>query len=144
MTEKFAWKGEITFSGTAKEFAALTKAISGMVEVDVSWPSHGLPKPFPGYPPWQWWQRVPEASVNKLIEGGQKIQAAWVKDIPGGIRDPHLHLADGIVLLNRDQFKMMVREVASTLAAESVDRQDDFVAVMTAIQTLAATPIEIP
>jgi hypothetical protein len=68
----------------------------------------------------------------------------WIKDIAGGIRDPHVHLENEIVLLDRDRFKLMVSEVASMLATERVDHMDDFVSVMAPIQELEATPIEIP
>lgn len=144
MTEIFNWKGEITFNGTTKEFAKLAEALNDRNEVEVNVPILWPPRPFPGYPPWPWWRRIPKETLNKIIKGSTKFQVKWIKDFPGGIRDPHLHLADEIVLLDRKRFKLMVAEVASMLAAERVDHMDDFVSVMAPIQELEATPIEIP
>ncbi len=144
MTEKFKWKGELVFEGTAKEFNALSEAISGLAEVEVRCPHGWPPKPFPGYPPWPWWRRVADATVNKYIEGGQKMQLKWIKDINGGIRGPHMHLENEVVLLSRDNFKMMVQDVASILAADRADREDDFVSVMAPIEDLEAIPITLP
>jgi hypothetical protein len=144
MAEKFKWKGEVIFEGTAKEFNKLSEALSGMAEVVVRCPHGWPPVPFPGYPPWPWWRRMGEASVNKYIEGGEKLQIKWIKDIRGGIRGPHLHLENEVVLMGRDKFKMMVKDVASTLAEDRVDRGGEFIDVMNDLKILSATPIEIP
>lgn len=144
MTENFTWKGEITFNGTTMEFAKFAEAMNDRIEVEVKVPTWWPPRPFPGYPPWPWWRRIPKETLNKIIKGSPKLQVTWIKDIAGGIRDPHLHLADEIVLLDRERFKLMVSEVASMLATERVDHMDDFVSVMAPIQELEATPIEIP
>jgi hypothetical protein len=145
MADKFTWKAEITFHGTAVEFAKLAKVLVDLIDVEVKLPPW-WPGPFPGYPPWPWWERIPKATLNKLIEGGEKLQIKWIKDFPGGIRDPHMHLSDEhVVLLDRKRFKLMVSEIASQLAAERVDRADDFVTVMGPIKGLDfAHPIEIP
>lgn len=144
MAEKFRWKGELIFEGTAKEFNALSEALSDFDEVTVRYPHGWPPKPFPGYPPWPWLKRIPEDTLNKLLEGSERVQIKWLRDICGGIRDPHMHIENTVVMLNRDKFKMMVREVASILAEDRVDRSDDFVSVMDPIKVLGATPIEIP
>jgi hypothetical protein len=144
MAENFTWKGEITFKGNAEEFAKLSEALENMIEIEVKWPPGWPPRPFPGYPPWPWWQRIPKGTFNKLVESGQKTKIKWIKDFAGGIRDPHIHLADEIVLLDRERFKLMVSEIASVLAADRVDRLDDFISVIAPIQVLEATPIEIP
>ena len=144
MANKFKWKGELVFEGTAKEFNKLSEALSALADVEVRCPHGWPPKPFPGYPPWPWWKRVGDEAVNKYIEGGEKLQVKWIKDICGGIRDPHMHLEKEVVLLSRDKFRMMVKEVASILATERADQVDDFVSVIDPIKALAATPIEIP
>lgn len=144
MAEKFTWKGEITFNGTTQEFAKFAEALNDRSEIEVKVPKWWPPRPFPGYPPWPWWRRIPQDSFNKIIKGGPKFKVMWIKDIAGGIRDPHVHLEKEIVLLDRDRFKLMVSEVASMLATERVDHMDDFVSVMAPIQELEATPIEIP
>lgn len=146
MAEKFTWKGEITFNGTATEFAKLAEALDDLVDVEVKLPSAWPPRPFPGFPPWPWWRHISKGTLNKLIQGRQKFQIKWIKDFAGGIRDPHMHLADEqIMLLDRKRFKVMVREVASMLAEQRVDIADDFISVMAPIQELEfAQPIEIP
>lgn len=41
-----------------------------------------------------------------------------VKGIEGGIRDPHLHIRDEVVLLGREQFRKLVGQVAMRLAGD--------------------------
>ena len=139
MTE-FTWKGEMTFNGTAREFAKLAEALNDRIEVEVTVPAWWPPRPFPGYPPWPWWRRIPKEILDNIIKGAPKFQVMWIKDFAGGIREPHLHLADEVVLLDRERFKLMVGEVASVLAAARVDHMEDFVSVMAPIQSLEATP----
>jgi hypothetical protein len=144
MAEKFRWRGELIFEGTAKEFNELSEALSDFDKVAVSYPHGWPPIPFPGYPPWPWFKRLPENVLNKLMEDGERVHIKWLRDICGGIRDPHMHVENDVVMLSRDKFKLMVKEVASILAEERVDRAREFASVMDGIKVLSATPIEIP
>ena len=67
------------------------------------------------------------ARLEKITANQPRIKLRLIKDIRGGIRSPHMHLADEVVLLNRNRFKTLVGEVASVLAENRVDRlkEDD-------------------
>lgn len=149
MSNTFTWKGEITFTGTAQEFARLGTALDQLaaaVEVKVAdgllWPPR--PRPWPGFPPPPWWKKFPQDRLNKLIEGSPRYQVKFIKDFPGGIRDPHLHLENEVVFLNREQFKVLVGEVAAALAVERADLMADYIDVMAPVNALASIPIQLP
>ena len=144
MTERFTWKGEIVFKGTVDEFNQFAELLDlqpvrvGIAEWAKIEGSH-----LAGC------NRVPvdklleRAKLDKIIANQPRVKLRFIKDIRGGIRSPHMHLADEVVLLNRDRFKTMVGEVASVLAETRVDRLDDYIKVMGTVNMLADDPVPI-
>jgi hypothetical protein len=75
------------------------------------------------------------------IAGGMRIpnaieRARVIPNSPyGGIRTPHMHLQDDVVLLDKERFKTFVGEIARELAMRNVT--EDHVGVMNRIGRLA-------
>ena len=144
MDKPFTWKGELSFSGTEKDFARLA-AILDSYPVRVEIPE---------------WRIIDTGhlagcnriSVDTLLEAKRldeiiaeqpRFKPTFIKDIRGGIRSPHLHLGDEVVLLNRDRFKMMVGSVATALAEARVDKYYDYINVVGRVNELADDPVPI-
>jgi hypothetical protein len=141
MAEEFTWKGEITFRGTPDEFAKLATTLErAPITVEVRRPPWWPPGPFPGFPPPDWWRRFPSDRLQEIIEDSPQMQLKFIRDFPGGIRDPHLHLGSEVVLLDRARFKSLVSEVAGVLAGDRVDRFEDYIDVMAPVNALADIP----
>jgi len=148
MGEKFEWKAEIAFKGTADEFARFTKGLKTLAEagtVSFRIPEEGFkPIPFPGF-----WPIEPEILLGrdrlaKLLESRQRLNFDFIRDIRGGIRTPHLHFADDVVLLDRAAFQTVVSQAAAALAARHVEAATDYAQVMAGINALASTPVPQP
>ena len=54
--------------------------------------------------------------LDKIAEGMPRLKIN--KGINGGIRNPHFHVANGVVLLDRARFKQLVGQVAEQLAKD--------------------------
>jgi len=75
--------------------------------------------------------------LAKATEGMPMISADIIQGIRGGIREPHLHVGDEVVLLDRARFKEVVRAATTTLA-------DEFVEVADYVQTVDAVRSFVP
>lgn len=65
---------------------------------------------------------VPDKSFNKEFLNKITANAPRLNiNIPGGIRNAHIHLSDGIALLNKQEFKDYVGELAKQFAINVVD-----------------------
>jgi hypothetical protein len=73
------------------------------------------PKPFPGGWPVPIYEVLGERLLAQLSGDMPPLK---IDGIDGGIRNPHLHLADRIVLVDRDRFKEVVGHVAMELAGK--------------------------
>lgn len=144
MTERFTWKGEVVFKGSVDEFNQFAELLDLQpVRVGIAeWAKIKGPH-LAGC------NRVPidklleRAKLDKIIANQPRIKLRFIKDIRGGIRSPHMHLADEIVLLNRNRFKTLVGEVATVLSETRVDRFDDYINVMGSVNMLADDPVPI-
>lgn len=144
MEKPFKWKGELTFNGTAKEFAKLAAILD----------SHPVQAQIPE---WRVIQRGHLAGCNRIavdtllrakhleeiVADQPRFKATFIKDIKGGIRSPHLHLGNEIVLLNKERFKLMAGEVASALATSRVEKYSDYISVIGSVNALADDPVPI-
>ena len=148
MGETFEWKAEIAFRGTADEFARFTDGLKKLAEagsVSFRIPEEGFkPIPFPGFWPIEPEILLGKATLAKLLEGRQRLKFGFIRDIRGGIRTPHLHFADDIVLLDRDTFKTVVSQAAEGLAARHVEATSNYAQVMAGINALASSPVPQP
>jgi hypothetical protein len=68
--------------------------------------------PFPGYPPPEWFGKDLFERLGKDMPR-LKIN----KDIWGGMRNPHFHIGNEIVLLDQGRFKQFIGEVAAKISA---------------------------
>ncbi len=59
---------------------------------------------------------------DKVIEGMPRVKI--INGIDGGIRNPHLHIKDEVVLLNRARFKEVVSQIAGELAGKLTESAD--------------------
>lgn len=144
MSDKFVWKAALKFEGTAEEFNRLVESLEPL-QVKVEIPECiSIPRHLAGC------QRTPlerllgEARMKKLIEDMPRTRIKFIQDIKGGIRTPHLHLADEVVLLDQARFKTLVGQIAQELAEIRAETIEDYIEVMDPVGRLSATPIEIP
>ena len=74
-----------------------------------------------------------ESVLEKLVKDSPRLKLQYVQDIAGGIRTAHLHVADAVVLLDRERFKTLAGKVAAELAESSVEAGGDYVDIMNPI-----------
>jgi hypothetical protein len=135
MDEKFQWQANITFTGYAKEFNKLTELLE-KYRVTVEIPEYRGGVAVGG-------MRVPvkklisEERLNALTKDMPVIDIRFIRDIRGGIRTPHLHLDDKVVLLDKERFIEFAGEVAQHLAEIRAARIEDYVEVMQPIGEIA-------
>ncbi len=144
MANKFRWKGEISFHGTDKEFAKLAAVLDSYpVRVEISeWRIIDTGH-LAGCNRIAVDKLLQVKNLNEIIAEQPRFKPTFIKDIRGGIRSPHLHLGDEVVLLNRDRFKMMVGKVAAALAEARVDKYTDYINVVGRVNDLADEPVRI-
>lgn len=68
--------------------------------------------PFPGIPPIA--KLLSKEMMNRLARGMPRLKIN--EDIYGGMRNPHFHLGNEVVLLDRARFKELVGQVAMEMA----------------------------
>ena len=80
--------------------------------------------------------------MKRLVADAPRYRLEYLKDIAGGIRDPHLHLKGGeVAMLSREQFKSVMVEVATNLAVKQVDAGLDYAQT---VAPFASIPIQLP
>jgi hypothetical protein len=136
MAERFVWAGNMRFVGTAEEFNRLAGVLAEM-PVQFEIPEWIGRKPhLAGCNPIGLDDLIGQPIITKLIEGMPRLQIKYIKDIAGGIRDPHLHLKGEVVMLDRERFRVFVGEAAKTLAMRRADMVQDYIGVMDPIGRL--------
>lgn len=136
MNERFVWKAEIRFNGTAEEFNQLAAAIEKLpVEVSIPEWAH-RPHHFAGCMPVPIDILLGREWMGKLIKDMPHVKVRHIKDIYGGIRTAHVHLGDEVVFLDRARFKTLVTDVARELGARRVETVEDYIEVMDAVDRL--------
>lgn len=140
MTDKFEWKAEIKFQGTAEEFHKFREVIEAALEtgnISIEIPEwKPRPRHLAGCFPRPIDDILDKVRLEALIKDKARFQFPYIRDIYGGIRTAHLHLGNEVVLLDRAQFKTMVTEVAHELAAKRVEAVEDYVEVMSKVNSL--------
>lgn len=146
MEDVFEWKGEIKFKGTAAEFNRLGDSLTDLLKtghVTIDFPEWlRRPRPLPGLWPVLADVVLGGEMLKSITEGMPRVQINYIRDIRGGIRTPHLHVGDDVVLLDRARFKTVVAEIARDLAARRAEAMEDYVDVTDPITAL--TPIQLP
>jgi hypothetical protein len=140
MENEIDFKISIAFKGSKEEFEKVAEDIAKLqlnksvaietvplpekqpIEFDGisigTWPSPEVvirkpkpPKPLPGIQPIA--RLLNSKTQNKIIQGLPRVR---IDGINGGIRNPHLHVKDEIVLLDKERFKEFVGNVARELS----------------------------
>jgi hypothetical protein len=138
--QTFKWKAEIEFEGSVDEFKKLADFLNKQPLVvripEWDWvpPGHlaGC-NPFP-------LEHLIDKDFLKILAEKSKAKIPIIKDIAGGIRTAHVHLADEVVLLDRENFRIMVGQVAKTLAERRAETVEDYVDVMGPVDRLTVIP----
>jgi hypothetical protein len=121
--QSVVWKGEIEFRGSPEEFAQFAESL---VAAGVNF-NLGTDRIVPtlikrGYIAPVFLEAA--KSWAKLTEG--KSQRIAIKHIPGGIRTPHVHVGQEIVLMDRDRFKDVLGDVAREMFEQRALEKEDF------------------
>jgi hypothetical protein len=131
MEQKISFRTEIQFEGTIAEFGELAaKLVEMPLRLRVEWPPDHTAGCWPIGPVDLVNPRVLEA----IAKGQPRLKI--MEDFPGGIRDPHLHLKDEIVFLERARFKDLVGQVAMEVAGQGA-LQGEYTDVVGAIRGLS-------
>lgn len=69
---------------------------------------------------------------EKIVKNKPKIV---IRPLPGGIRIPHLHVMDKVVLVDRKEFKQVIGEVAKELAGK-LSEKAEYIETVGAIRNL--------
>jgi hypothetical protein len=121
-----AWKGQVEFEGTPEDFDKFAVALSQTgvhVSVDRGSTIDNLTKR--GYVAPVRWDMIGVA--KQLNESNSlRMTSRAIGDIAGGIRTPHLHVGDDIVLVDRDHFKSLLGQVARDIFEQRVTNKQDF------------------
>lgn len=136
MGDTLTWKAEIKFAGTVEQFNKFAEMLEN-AKVEVTIPEWSkIPNHLAGCSPFPIDNILSRDQLKKVIDKQPIVQVKYIRDIRGGIRTPHLHLEDQVVLLDRDRFKDMVKNVAERLAVMRVERMDDYLDVMKVINDM--------
>lgn len=121
-----AWKGTVEFEGTPEEFEKFSVAM-GQTGVHVSVDKESVITELTkrGYVSPVRWDTI--GVMNQLNESNSlRMSSAAIGHIAGGIRTPHMHVGDDIVLVDRDHFKSLLGQVARDIFEQRVTSKQDF------------------
>jgi hypothetical protein len=136
MGDTLKWKAEVQFTGTVEQFNQFAEMLE-KARVEVTIPEwHGIPHHLAGCFPFPIDNILTREQLKKIIDKQVTAQIKYIRDIRGGIRTPHLHLDEQIVMLDRERFKDMVKNVAERLAVMRVERLDDYLDVMKVVNDI--------
>lgn len=119
------WKAEVEFVGKVEEFVKFTEALSAVrAQIAVG----NIIKPDPGTAGYVGPRFIDTARVNEILSGAkvQRINGL----INGGIRTPHFHIGKEIALVDRDQFKTILGEVARDVFEHRALQKEDYMDVI--------------
>jgi hypothetical protein len=127
MKQKIRFEAIVTFDGSFEQFEKLTELMSSMSES-----VHVIPGNLVSDDPEGVWTYDPESvlTVERIAQmsiGMPRLNGG--KAIGGGVKEPHLHMKDEIVLLSPDRFREYVKQVASTMADDIALKADSAQAV---------------
>ncbi len=131
------WKGEVTFEGTIEEFSNFKAVIEKhATSISISG-SDG--RVLPNYHKAGFIPIIrkflSEQQIAQLTEGAARMQFKAIEGIAGGIRSPHIHLEDEVVLVDKERFKTILGEVASSITQERVDSEVDYYQMVKSVMT---------
>jgi hypothetical protein len=87
---------------------------------------------------------LPEQFLQELVTGQPHLSIKFNRDIRGGIRTAHLHLAVDVMLLDRERFKAYVGTLAAALVERRVDLGGDYIDIIGGADPIATLPGPLP
>jgi hypothetical protein len=121
-----AWKGQVEFEGSPEDFEKFAVALNQSgVHVSVDKESIFADLIKRGYVAPVRWDMI---NVAKQLNESNSLlmRKPAIGDIAGGIRTPHLHVGDDIVLVDREHFKSLLGQVARDIFEQRVTNKQDF------------------
>lgn len=119
------WKANVEFVGKLEEFMKFTEALtSAQVSIEIGEmikPDKGNGYVAPRF--------IDTARVNDLLNKSKVQRITGL--INGGIRTPHFHIGKEIALVDRDQFKTILGEVARDVFEYRALQKEDYMDVIT-------------
>jgi hypothetical protein len=121
------WKAEVTFEGTVEQFQTFKTAMERQpITVSMTEFDPGRLRPNSGYASFEYATVFKPEQLDKLTAGQPRMQSAQIGGIAGGIRTPHLHLGDDVVLIDKGRFKTVLGEIARNVFERRVETEEDF------------------
>lgn len=121
-------EGPIVFETTLRlkgdlgEIEELTHKVFGEMAAEMEYVDFIYPRPFPGGWPILIQELFDRRKLASLVEGMPHLKI--IEGIDGGMRNPHLHMDDQIVLLDRGRFREVVGHVAMALATKFAEEAE--------------------
>jgi hypothetical protein len=121
------WKAEVEFVGKVEEFVKFTEALAAVraqidvgkiIDKEIFDTSNGYVAP----------RFIDTARINEILSGAKVQRIAGL--INGGIRTPHFHIGKEIALVDRDQFKTVLGEVARDVFEHRALQKEDYMDVI--------------
>jgi hypothetical protein len=131
------WKGVVEFQGSPQEFQDFSEALAragARVSFDTEAPAFVRVEPNPGYVAPVYMDTI--GVLQQLDDSNSlRMQGPAIERIAGGIRTPHLHLGDDIVLVDRKQFKSLLGQVAKEMFEQRVATKQDYDEIIAPLAT---------
>jgi hypothetical protein len=118
------WKAEVEFVGKLEEFVKLTEALTAVrakIKIGDIIPDKGNGYVAPRF--------LDTTRVQEMLNKEKVQRMAGL--INGGIRTPHFHIGKEIFLVDRDQFKNILGEVARDVFEYRALQKEDYMEVIT-------------
>jgi hypothetical protein len=118
MDEKIVFRAEIEFRGTIAEFRKLQASLEKL-------PITGrVAEWLPGHDEAGCWplhvgKILPIKELEEVLAGKPRVR---IRPFPGGLRVPHFHIKDEVVLVERKEFKKILGEAARELAGRLAEK----------------------
>jgi hypothetical protein len=119
------WKGEVTFEGTPEQFKSFIEVLSShSVAINISELAGHLGRNAGYVKPIEIGAVIAERMMNRISKEAVRMPMPGI--IAGGIRSPHLHVGQEVLLVSKEQFKTFLGDVARQIAENRVETESDF------------------
>jgi hypothetical protein len=124
--QTIAWKAEVEFVGKVEEFVKFAEALSAVrARVEI----RDRIKFDPGQAGYVAPRFIDTAHIHEILNAAKAQRIPSLID--GGIRTPHFHIGKEIALVDRDQFKTILGEVARDVFEHRALQHEDYMEVIT-------------
>jgi hypothetical protein len=113
-SKTFKWKREIELEGTIDQIKGFDTYLADKFKPPLlKWKA--------GYMKFDYIARFGAEKLKVWTEGATRM-----KGINGGMKTPHLHVGDEVVLVDKQRFKTILGEVARDIFEQRVDKEQDY------------------